>query len=61
MNINGTRHVSHRSTFHTTEVSGNKHVRGYIQKFPDWVYNEINNKNKHSLRSNTKFYGGETH
>jgi hypothetical protein len=26
-------------------------VRGYIQKFPDWV------NNKHSLRSNTKCYG----
>jgi hypothetical protein len=22
------------------------HVRGYIQKFPDWVDNEINNNNK---------------
>jgi hypothetical protein len=32
---------------------------GYIQKFPDWVDNEINNKN--SLRSNTKGYGGKTH
>jgi hypothetical protein len=35
-------------------------VRGCIQKFPDWVDNEINN-NKHSLRSNTKDYGGKTH
>jgi hypothetical protein len=34
--------------------------RGSIQKFPDWVDNEINN-NKHSLRSNTKGYGGKTH
>jgi hypothetical protein len=33
---------------------------GAIQKFPNWVDNEINN-NKHSLRSNTKGYGGETH
>jgi hypothetical protein len=33
-----------------------------IQKFPNWVYNEINNNNnnKHSLRSNTKSYGGKT-
>jgi hypothetical protein len=31
-----------------------------IQKFPDWVDNEINN-NKHSLRSDTKGYGGKTH
>jgi hypothetical protein len=38
------------------------HIRGYIQKFPDWVDNEINyNNNKHSLRSNTKGYGGKTH
>jgi hypothetical protein len=44
-------------------------VGGCIQKFPDWVDNEINNdddnnnnnNNKHSLRSNTKGYGGNTH
>jgi hypothetical protein len=35
-------------------------LRRCIQKFPDWVDNEINN-NKHSLRSNTKDYGGKTH
>jgi hypothetical protein len=37
-------------------------VRRYIQKFPDWVDNEIyayNNKN--SVRSNTKGYGGKTY
>jgi hypothetical protein len=39
--------------------SGNN-IWGYIQKFLDWVDNEINN-NKHSLRSNTKGYGGKTH
>jgi hypothetical protein len=33
---------------------------GCIQKFPDWVHNEINN-NKHTLRSNTKAYGHKTH
>jgi hypothetical protein len=33
---------------------------GCIQKFPDWVDNEINN-NKHSLRSKKKGYGGKTH
>jgi hypothetical protein len=39
------------------------HVPGCIQKFPDWVDNEINNNssNKHSLRSNTNGYGGKTH
>jgi hypothetical protein len=37
-------------------------LRVYIQKFPDLVDNEINiNNNKHSLRSNTKGYGGKTH
>jgi uncharacterized protein YhjY with autotransporter beta-barrel domain len=38
--------------------------RGRIQKFPDWVDNEINNNNnnnKHSLRSKTKGYGDKTH
>jgi hypothetical protein len=33
-----------------------------IQKFPVWVDNEIYAyNNKHSLRSNTKGYGGKTH
>jgi len=32
-------------------------IRGCIQKFPDWVDNERNNK--HSFRSNTKGYGGK--
>jgi hypothetical protein len=37
-------------------------LRLYIQKFPDWVDNEIYAyKNKHSLRGNTKGYGGKTH
>jgi hypothetical protein len=37
-------------------------LRGCIQKFPDWVNNEMNNNNnKHSLRSNTKGYGGKSH
>jgi hypothetical protein len=38
-------------------------LRRCIQKFPDWVENEINNSsnnNKHSLRSNTKGYGDKT-
>jgi hypothetical protein len=38
----------------------NLHLRWCIQKFPDWVDNEVNN-NKHSLRSNTKGYGDKTH
>jgi hypothetical protein len=37
-------------------------VRECIQKFPDWVDNEIYAyNNKHSLRSNKKGYGGKTH
>jgi hypothetical protein len=44
-------------------------IRGCTQKFPDWVDNEIHHRNnnssssssKHSLRSNTKCYGGKTH
>jgi len=37
-------------------------LRGCIHKFPDWFDNEINNSNnKHSLKSNTKGYGGKTH
>jgi hypothetical protein len=35
-------------------------IRGCVQKFPDWVDNEINIKNKHSLGSNTKRYGDKT-
>jgi hypothetical protein len=36
-------------------------IRGCIQKFTDWVDNEIcAYNNKHSLRSNTKDYGGKT-
>jgi hypothetical protein len=37
-------------------------IRRCIQKFPDWVDNEINNNNnnnKHSLRSNTKGYASK--
>jgi hypothetical protein len=37
-------------------------IRRCIQKFLDWVNNEIYAyNNKHSLRSNTKAYGGKTH
>jgi hypothetical protein len=32
-----------------------------IKKFPDWVDNEVNHNNKHSLKSNTKGYGGKSH
>jgi hypothetical protein len=42
------------------------YVRTYvgvcIQNFPNWVDNEIHAyNNKHSLRSNTKVYGGKTY
>jgi hypothetical protein len=37
-------------------------IRVCIQKFPDWIDNELkNNNNQHSLKSNTKDYGGKTH
>jgi hypothetical protein len=36
-------------------------IRGRVQKFPEWFDNEISNNNKHSMRSNTKDCGGETH
>jgi hypothetical protein len=37
-------------------------IRRCIQKFPDSIYNEIYAfNNKHSLRRNTKGYGGKTH
>jgi hypothetical protein len=37
-------------------------IRGCIQKFPDWLDNEIyDNINKHSLRSNANGYGSKTH
>jgi hypothetical protein len=37
-------------------------VRGCIQKFPDWVDNEIYAcNNKLALRINTKGYGDKTH
>jgi hypothetical protein len=42
--------------------TGHRGVRGCIQKFPDRFDNEIYAyNNKHSLRSNTKDYGGKTH
>jgi hypothetical protein len=38
------------------------HIRGRIQKFPDWVDNEIYAYLwYYSLRSNTNVYGGKTH
>jgi hypothetical protein len=41
---------------------GSGGVRGCIQKFADWIDNEIYAyNNKHLLRSNTKDYGGKTH
>jgi hypothetical protein len=36
-------------------------IRGYNQKFPDWIDEEIYAyNNKHLLKSNTKGYGGKT-
>jgi len=37
-------------------------ILGCIQNYPDWVDNDKDDyNNKHSLRSNTKDYGGKTH
>jgi hypothetical protein len=53
----GTVYGTHRPQGVTTQ-----NIRRCIQKFPDWVDNEINNdKNKHTLRSNIKGYGNKTH
>jgi hypothetical protein len=49
------------SKFSAFQLYSYIYIRGYIQNFPDWVDNEINNNNKHSLRSNTKGYGGKIH
>jgi hypothetical protein len=46
---------------HHLHLFATVNIRGCTQKFPDWVDNEINNNNKHSLRSNTKDYGAKTH
>jgi hypothetical protein len=48
------------SSIHNDLKKWKLQIRGYIRQFPDWVDNEINN-NKHSLRSNTKGYGGKIH
>jgi hypothetical protein len=43
--------VCHIKKSHSLSVSC---VRVCIQKFPGWIDNEINNNNKHSLRSKTQ-------
>jgi hypothetical protein len=62
--------INFQSWKHETDVYFDvaTQTRGCIQKFPDWVDNEINNNNnnnnnnnKYSLRSNTKGHGGKTH
>jgi hypothetical protein len=47
--------------WNTEEITKLRHLRGYIQKFMDWVDNEIYAYLRYySLRSNTKGYGGKT-
>jgi hypothetical protein len=58
-------HPSHPWFYHSNNIWWSVQIvkliiPGCIQKFPDWVDNEMYN-NKHSLRSNTKGYGGKTH
>jgi hypothetical protein len=48
------------SLMHQALIRPGCKILGCIQKFPDWVNNDINN-NKHSLRSSTKGYGCKTH
>jgi hypothetical protein len=68
-NLNWWRCISRRNKdqrlnsvfYETYGTSASQHlnsieIRGCISKFPDWIDNEINNNNKHSLRSNTKAY-----
>jgi hypothetical protein len=56
-----TRNTSVKLYVCSSGVYTRARARGCIQKFPDWVDNEIYAyKNKHSLRSNTKGYGGKT-
>jgi hypothetical protein len=58
------RSVSYKEVWilpwHNKVVCCLRHIWWCIQKFLDWVDNEINN-NKHSLGSNTNGYGGRTH
>jgi hypothetical protein len=47
--------------FYFSHENYHGYVRGCIQKFPYWAHNEIYAyNNKHSLRRNTKSYGGKT-
>jgi hypothetical protein len=62
--------ISIKASFRSTNFIFRHHVqttsgappalRGYIQKFPDEVDNEINNNNN-SLRGVTKGHGRKTH
>jgi hypothetical protein len=62
--LSSSQYISHR-LWNKILLYSEKHrhcsMRGCIQTFPDWVDNEIDNSNKHSLRSNTKGYGVKTH
>jgi hypothetical protein len=59
--INRTRDFWCRSLYPVFKTQISSKIRQCIQKFPDWADNEINNSNKHSLRSNKKGYGVKTH
>jgi hypothetical protein len=54
--------ISFRSDLLAKDLGGGGGLRGCIQKFPDWIYEEnYAYNNKYSLRSNTKGYGSKTH
>jgi len=60
--LHRTASQTQRATYYILTAVKTLNVRGYIQKFPDWVDNEIYAYlRNYSLRSNTKGYGGKTH
>jgi hypothetical protein len=48
------------SNIGVTDLNPDRGMYDGVSKSSAWVDNETNN-NKHSLRSNTKGYGGKTH
>jgi hypothetical protein len=62
MGVKPSSHIKETTQVQSITEQGAEGIRGLIQKFPDWVRNEIYAyNNKQSFRSNTKVYGGKTH
>jgi hypothetical protein len=53
------RNMKEASRTHRVCARAPVHIRGCIQKFPDWVDNAYNNT--HSFRSDAKGHGDKTH